>query len=459
MDQATVERSLDASIKDVAAYGIMVGLGETYLSACALHLGASNVVIGILGSVPLFVGACLQPLAANLVDRTGTRRRWYLSGAALQALTWVPILAALVLPSPLDLWVLIGSVILYFGGVHFASPPWNSTMGDLVPPEIRGRYFGRRTATMIVTTGLSTAVAGLALHFYKEGGQETLGFGLVFAAALVARILSVSYLARMADPPYHRTAEDAFTFWQFLRQLPRSNFAKFVFFVAALNFAAHVSGVYFIVYFLRELRFTYWEFMISQFVLVLSQIPALYFWGPVADRYGTRKVMVATGLGVALLPILFLASRSPVWVWFLQAWAGVFWSGFNLSASNFLLDAVSPPKRARCTAYFNLIVGIAILAAGMIGSAVVGRLPRHYSVAGFDFTLFSGFWMLLVVSFLLRVLALCFFLPRIREVRDVPRASVAEMLFRSTPIKSVAEAAVDLITNVWRRNGNGEKEP
>ncbi len=454
VDTKTVERSLDASLRDVAAYGVMVGLGETYLSACAVYLGASNLVLGILASVPLFVGACLQPLAANLVDSSGHRRRWYLLGAGLQALTWLPIAGSLFLPSPLDLWILVASVVVNFAGVHFASPPWNSTMGDLVPSDIRGRYFGKRTAVMIVCTALAAAAAGLGLHGSKARGVESWGFVLIFAAALAARCLSVSYLARMVEPPYRRTPEDAFTLRQFLRALPRSNFAKFVFFVAALNFAAHVAGVYFAIYFLRELRFTYTEFMISQFLLILSQIPALRFWGKMGDRYGTRKVMAVTGVGVTLLPFLWLLGRSPLWAWSLQIWAGVFWSGFNLSASNFLLDAVSPPKRARCTAYFNLIVGTAVLAAGLLGASVVGYLPRHYSIAGWGFTLFSGFWMLLIVSFLLRLLTLLVFLPRIREVRAVPNVGVAEMLFRSTPLKSVAEAAVDLITNVRRGNGD-----
>ena len=38
MEKSTVERSLDASIKDGASYSVMVGLGETYIGACAVFL-------------------------------------------------------------------------------------------------------------------------------------------------------------------------------------------------------------------------------------------------------------------------------------------------------------------------------------------------------------------------------------------------------------------------------------
>lgn len=455
VDKVTVERSLDASIRDVAAYGLMLGLGENYLSACAVHLGASSLVIGVLASAPLFLGACFQPLAANLVDATGRRRRLYLFGAVLQALMWIPIVAAIFLPKPLDLWTLILGVILYFAGVHFASPPWNSTMGDLVPPEIRGRYFGRRNAAMIVCTWLATIVAGIGLHLYAEEGLASWGFGVIFTAAFAARIVSVRYLARMAEPPYHRTPDDAFTLVQFLRTLPRSNFTKFVFLVAAMNFAAHVSGVYMVVFFLRDLKMTYAEFMVSTSLIVVAQIPALYFWGSIGDKFGNRKVLIVTALGITVIPLCWMFARSLLWVCVLQVWAGLFWSGFNLSAANFLLDSVSPPKRARCTAYFNLIVGTAVLVSGLLGSSLVDHLPRRYDLLGLEVRFSMGFCALLLLSFLLRLLTSIGFLSKVREVREVPNVSTAEMMFRSTGLKSVAEAAVDLITNVRKGNGDG----
>ncbi len=41
------------------------------------------------------------------------------------------------------------------------------------------------------------------------------------------------------------------------------------------------------------------------------------------------------------------------------------------------------------------------------------------------------------------------FLRRFREVRDVPNVGVAEILLRSTAVKSIADAAADFVT--WYR--------
>ena len=95
METSTVERSLDASIRDGASYNVMVGLGELYLGACAVSLGAKDTWVALLTTIPLFLGSCAQTVTPVLIDRTGKRRLWYMAGAIVQTLTWIPMITAL----------------------------------------------------------------------------------------------------------------------------------------------------------------------------------------------------------------------------------------------------------------------------------------------------------------------------------------------------------------------------
>jgi len=150
VEKSIVERSLDASIKDGASYYVMVGLGETYVSACAVFLGASDSLVALLGTIPLFLGSCAQLLTPPLMDRTARRRRWYLLGSVSQALTWIPMIGALFVAKSVGFWLLLGGFVLYYASVQFTVPAWLSVMGELVAPQRRGRYFGRRTALGIL---------------------------------------------------------------------------------------------------------------------------------------------------------------------------------------------------------------------------------------------------------------------------------------------------------------------
>jgi MFS family permease len=452
VEKVAVERSLDASIKDGAAYAVMVGIGETYVPACALFLGASRPGVALLVSIPLFLGACSQLVSVALTDRTGRRKGIIVAAGVFQGLLWIPMVLSLWTPPPWGFRLLAASFALYFVANHLTLPPWVSLMGDLVPAGVRGRYFGRRSAVALLMQTLAAVVGGLGLWVYDEAGDEAAGFAVVFAGALLARAVSIGYIARMAEPPYVRREEDRFTLWQFLRRLPRSNFAKFVFFVACMNAGANFIGCLFIPYMRDVLRYSYWEFAAAMAAIMVSQIPALPFWGRIADRYGNKKVLTAAALGITVFPLLWFFSTHVVWACALQLWSGFFWSGFNQSVSNFLLDAVSPAKRARCTAYLNLIANAGLLAGGLAGAALVDLAPDRIGPVRLPYAIWSMFF----ISFLLRLGTLVVFLGRFREVRDVPKIGVAEMLFHAT--REATESALNVMTG-WVARKEDEEDP
>lgn len=445
MERILVERSLDASIKDGAAYAVMLGLGEMWVGTCALFLGAGPSGVGLLSTIPLFLGACAQMATPRVLDRMRRRKGLVLGGAVCQMLAWGPMIAALYLPRAAAFWLLLGGFIVYYVSVHFTVPAWMSLMGDLVPASARGRYFGFRNAMALLLQLLSVSVAGIGLWIFEQRGHEREGFLILFLGALLARGVSVYYLGRMAEPAYRQQEEDRFTLWQFLARLPESNFAKFALFVAGLNASAHFVGCLFVPYWRDDLRYSYWALMGVLGASLLIQIPALVFWGRIADRYGNKRVLAATSLGIAVLPAMWLLSTHLAFAIFMQFWSGFWWSGFSQSVSNFLLDAVSPPKRARCTAYLNLLANAGILLGGIAGSWAIRVVPPRIGPLEFPYP----FWTLLVLSTVLRGSVVFIFLPLIREVREVPRVGTVEMLFHAT--REAAEAAVNLMTGLLHR--------
>jgi MFS family permease len=442
VEKSIVERNLDASIKDGASYYVMVGLGETYVSACAVFLGASDSLVALLGTIPLFLGSCAQLVTPPLMDRTARRRRWYLLGSVSQALTWIPMVVALFVSKEAGFWLLLGGFVLYYASVQFTVPAWLSVMGELVPPHLRGRYFGRRTALGILLQLIAGVAGGLGLWIYRETlHREALGFAILFSAAFLARWSSIYFLSRMVEPPYVPREEEAFSLWQFLRRLPHSNFAKFVVFVACLTASAQFVGCLFSLYWLRTLRYPYWwQYAACVNVLILVQIPALLFWGRIGDRFGNKRVLVVTSMGIAVLPALWLFSTHIALAVALQMWSGFFWSGFNQSVQNFLLDAVTPPKRARCNAYMSLITNFGLLVGGVSGAVAINFVPTRLGRLEWTYP----FWTMLGLSFLFRTATVLFFLPRFREVRDVPKIGVARMLYVAS--RETAESAVNLMS-------------
>ena len=85
------ERSRQSSFREATGYAVMQGGGESYLSAFALLLHASPFQIGMLSALPQLIGACAQLLSVKVLGRLRHRRAMILTGAATQALCWVPL--------------------------------------------------------------------------------------------------------------------------------------------------------------------------------------------------------------------------------------------------------------------------------------------------------------------------------------------------------------------------------
>jgi MFS family permease len=362
-----VDRSLRHSIKDGVAYTVLSGGTETWFSAWALHLSATASQIGVLASLPPLLGSLSQLLGAWLGRRAGRRRSIILGGATVQALALLPMaLLPLLFPGSAFLWVLMGAT-LYFGGVNAAAPQWSSLMGDLVPEDRRGRYFGLRNRLCSITGFTALALSGLLLDHFNRGHSTTTGFLLIFASGLAARALSIWHLGRMWDPPGPVAALQVPPLGQAWQTLSRSPFVRFSLFFSAMQFGVAIASPFFVVYMLKELGFSYRLFMGISASAVLVQFLTLNHWGAVSDALGNRRILKITGALLPVMPLLWLFSANPLYLVIIQAFSGTVWAGYSLSAGNFVYDLIPPDRRATLLAFHGVAGGLALFAGAPAG--------------------------------------------------------------------------------------------
>src|SRR5947209_8123166 len=89
-----LRKTLHNSVSDGAAFSVMVGIGETYFPAFVLALGMGEIAAGLVASIPLLVGAILQLVSPAAVSWLGSNRRWVIACVALQAASFLPLVAA-----------------------------------------------------------------------------------------------------------------------------------------------------------------------------------------------------------------------------------------------------------------------------------------------------------------------------------------------------------------------------
>ncbi len=414
-----VNKSLKFSFLDGVFANCMIGFTQDYFTPFLLLLGATVKHVGILSSLPNFAAAVIQLKSADLTEKIGSRKTVINTFVLLQALTFLPMVMIAVKDGATPIFFII-LVTLFVSSGAFAMPPWGSLMSDLVAEDKRGEYFGWRNKTLGFVAVGATFLAGFVLH-----GMEKVnifyGFAIIFIFAFVFRLASLYFLTKMYEPHFEHKKEDYFSLSMFLGRTKESNFAKFALFVALLNFSVNLASPFFAVLMLRDLHFSYLLYTLITITATLTVYLLMSRWGRHADKVGNLKIMKVTAPIIAILPLLWIISRHPLFLFLAQVVSGFAWAGFNLCASNFIFDAVSPEKRTRCISYFNVLNGIALCLGALLGGFLIDKLPLL-----FGYKLLTLFF----ISSLLR-LVVAFVIPAwIKEVRTVQKIT-SEELFSS----------------------------
>ncbi len=196
---AVLRRDLAFVHADAIASSVMVGLGETYIAAFALALGLGDIVAGYVASGPLLAGAVLQLISPWGVRRFGSHRRWVVTCALLQAVSFVPLVVAALVGS-LSTASLLAITTVYWGTGMMTGPAWSTWVGTLIPRSLRSRFFARRSRAAQIAMLLALLAGGALLHFGESHEGHLFAFAALFAVAGLARGWSAWLLSRQSEP-------------------------------------------------------------------------------------------------------------------------------------------------------------------------------------------------------------------------------------------------------------------
>jgi MFS family permease len=349
-------------------------ISTTYLALYAVALGASSAQVGLLSAVGSLSAAAMLLPGAFLVERLGRRHRIaLLAGIGMRASLLLMALIPLGLQGAPAIAGLLVLAILSQGSGNLGYPAWVSLTADIVPLEHRGRYFGARNIANTVVSMIAAYAAGLIITRNGIPG----GYQLAFLLAFLFGVGSSISFSRIQDPapavfPPSAAGEGLL---QTLRTvLQHRSFMTFCAVVALWNLALNVAGPFFNIYLVKDLQASAAQVGIITGVTSLVGLPALRLFGPLADRWGPRRLVMATGLLIPILPFAWIFATSPWHVFLINIGSGILWSGYNLAIFNLLLIATPAAHRARFSAVFQIVIALSLAAGAGIGGWVITDL-------------------------------------------------------------------------------------
>ena len=428
------------SVKEGCATAVMSGFGENNINAFAVKIGATDMQIGFVNSVPLLVASFFQLFSVTAIDRFKSRKKVILPVDLMQALTWLFMAGvALYLRNPTLLIILFTLEIAF---KTFMLPGWNSLLGEIVDEKTRGKFFGFRNKVTGATSFISILVAGRVLYMFAQNKNPQYlfyGFAIIFFLSFVAKLLSWLNMRKFYERPFVVDNKSRFSFWQFAKKMPTNNFGRFIIFICVYDFAVYLASPFFTAYMLSELGMNMWTYTLVNGASAIFSFLVMTYWGKYTDIFGNKRIFQITAYMIPIVPLLFIFWSNPYYLFAVNAFSGFVWAGYNLSCSNYIYDAVTPKKRVRCMAYYNLIDGITMFLGATVGAIIVSSLAGGVHFAAISL---SKYKMIFLISAVLRFAVAAFLIRKIREVHlgtpDIPDEKLFVKLMAVEPLKEAS---------------------
>ena len=420
-------KNLKLSLVDAFFFSIMVGAGETYISAFGLNQGMSQVMAGWLSTLPMVMGALIQMITPWGVATLGSVRRWVVGATALQASSFLPLLYFSI-EKVESHWILFLIVGVYWGAGYAATPSWNFWMRHLVPTQESEHFFSWRTRLTQLGQFLGVVGGGVALHNSIHIGPFTSVFSLLFLLAFTSRASSSLIMSFQDDPTltparssplaalkelFSRSNSDSdsssgsgFALGSPLGPVRTSGSGSglnqhrsLLGFLFCFYFFVTVTSPFVAPFFLKQVGMNYGQYMASVGLFLLAKMALLPFARSWIERWGLQRCFLVSAAGLAPLPGLFLLFHDFWTIQIVQILSGMCWGVFDLCLALIFFGRIDQNHKVQVLTLYNLLHASAVFLGSVAGGLWLKGLSESY----------GGYMQVFLWGGLLRLVAVLLF--------------------------------------------------
>jgi MFS family permease len=354
------------SIKNGVYTTLILNISNNYFPLFAISvLGASNYEVGLISSLPQFIGMFAMVIGSIIMNRLQEKKMFTVYSFFLARLFLIAMALVVFIPDKMQSWVFILLVGFMNFPFSFANLSWQAFIADLIPEDRRNGFFSNRNRVMTFVGMISTFFIGFFLEMFDK--SDPLPYQLLFLAAFICGIMEIFYLKKheeaVKEKPAKSEKKELFGFAVFKHK----PFLYFLICSLYFNFAWQMCWSLFSIFQIKYAGAT--GLWVSLFAVANSvgQVVSFKWWGRMADKYSHAKMLIFVSVGMGSAPFLTVLSTNLIYIVIVNVFAGLFVSGTVLLLFNQLLDSTEGQNRSQSISTYNILLALIAFAAPQFG--------------------------------------------------------------------------------------------
>ena len=339
-------------------------------------LGWKAGAIGLMAALPHLCN-CFQPMFLAALSRRFSSYGLLLMTFSLGALPWMLALSFPLLDrarDPLFSTILVVTTC----ASSIASVVWSSSISELVPERLGGRYFARRNLIFGGWTLLAVLAAG---QVAERNGNSLRVFGWIFFAAGCSRLVGMFFLTRMKFPAVVKQRHSRAIALADLGVVVRDrNYLWLCLFIGLWGLLLNAAMPFYTVFLVERLGFGVGTVVKMTTLASLGGLVTLKGWGRLCERFGNRPVLQVCAFIWALAALVMWSLARPGWTWHLYAGyfvVGAMTAGFQLMQFNLMVRLAPAALRPAYVAVFLALSSFLTATGPVLGGQALKFLPEQ----------------------------------------------------------------------------------
>lgn len=275
------------------------------------------------------------------------------------------------MPSSSRPWVMIGITAAVSIPVALYTNSIQSLTGDLFTPEHRAQAIGSKSKYSVPVVMAVVFLTGQILTRVPANQDELMRlYQVFFGVAFLITFLELGVLKKLK--PIQTVKQDYTPIKEVFKEIfTNKPFLIFAGCSLLYHFGWQMGWPLYSIYTIRDLGADEGWLSIINIASMTTMFIGHHYWHRLIERYGNPKIVAICTVGMAITPLLYIASKDLYTLTFMAALSGVFTSGTITVLVSSVLEVIPLKNRMIYMGVYTTMTNITLAIAPIVGHSIL----------------------------------------------------------------------------------------